>query len=169
MFVCMTFRVTACHTTVDCVETSVVHAVITSSNTKKCFYNGRVGCELTVQTSKIPMYERMWNFMEHKPEVFVDSTPEGLDKVLQSNYAFLLESTMNEYVTQRNCDLIQVGGLLDAKGYGIGTPIGPALYYVIFVEYASVQEVSVMVVDSSCSWCSVRSVLQYSVCTSSPQ
>jgi len=74
-----------------------------------------------VQTSKIPTYERMWNFMDHNPEVFVDSTKEGLDKVLQGNYAFLLESTMNEYVTQRNCDLIQVGGLLDAKGYGIAT------------------------------------------------
>jgi len=77
---------------------------------------------MTVQTSKIPTYERMWNFMDHNPEVFVDSTKEGLDKVLQGNYAFLLESTMNEYVTQRNCDLIQVGGLLDTKGYGIGTP-----------------------------------------------
>jgi len=66
----------------------------------------------------------MWYFMEHNPEVFVDSTKFGLEKVLHGNYAFLLESTMNEYVTQRNCQLMQVGGLLDAKGYGIGTPRG---------------------------------------------
>ena len=79
---------------------------------------------MTVQTSKIPTYERMWNYMDHNQEVFVDSTKAGLEKVLQDNYAFLLESTMNEYVTQRNCDLMQVGGLLDAKGYGIGTPRG---------------------------------------------
>jgi len=71
----------------------------------------------------------MWNFMEHNQEVFVNSTKEGLQKVLQGNYAFLLESTMNEYATQRNCDLMQVGGLLDAKGYGIATPRGPTLYY----------------------------------------
>jgi len=86
-------------------------------------------CELTVQTSKIPTYERMWNFMDHNPEVFVNSTKEGLEKVLQGNYSFLLESTMNEYVTQRNCDLIQVGGLLDAKGYGIGMPRGSSLLF----------------------------------------
>ena len=66
--------------------------------------------------------------MDHNPEVFVDSTKDGLDKVLQGNYAFLLESTMNEYVTQRNCELMQVGGLLDAKGYGIATPRGTPLF-----------------------------------------
>ena len=42
----------------------------------------------------------------------------------QGNYAFLMESTMIDYNIQRNCDLMQVGGLLDSKGYGIGTPIG---------------------------------------------
>jgi len=62
--------------------------------------------------------------MVQNPKVFVNSTKHGLDKVLEGNYAFLLESTMNEYVTQRNCELMQVGGLLDAKGYGIGTPRG---------------------------------------------
>ena len=66
----------------------------------------------------------MWDFMDHNQEVFVDSTKEGLAKVLQDNYAFLLESTMNEYARQRNCDLMQVGGLLDAKGYGIATHRG---------------------------------------------
>jgi len=70
----------------------------------------------------------MWNFMDHNQEVFVDSTKEGLDKVLTEKYAFLLESTMNAYVTQRNCELMQVGGLLDAKGYGIATPRGRLLH-----------------------------------------
>jgi len=69
----------------------------------------------------------MWYFMDHNAEVFVNSTKDGLDRVRKGNYAFLLESTMNEYVTQRNCDLMQVGGLLDAKGYGIGTPRGQPL------------------------------------------
>ena len=85
----------------------------------------RVRDDCIMQTSKIPTYERMWNFMErHEEDVFVNSTKDGLDKVLNDNYAFLLESTMNEYVTQRNCQLMQVGGLLDAKGYGIATPRG---------------------------------------------
>jgi ionotropic glutamate receptor len=69
----------------------------------------------------------MWNFMSDKPNVFVNSTREGIEMVRRGNYAFLLESTMNEYITQRNCDLMQVGGLLDSKGYGIGTPRGQCL------------------------------------------
>ena len=31
---------------------------------------------------------------------------------------------MIDYNAQRNCDLMQVGGLLDSKGYGIGTRVG---------------------------------------------
>ena len=59
-----------------------------------------------------------------KPSVFVNSTKEGIERVKNGDYAYLLESTMNEYITQRNCELMQVGGLLDSKGYGIGTPRG---------------------------------------------
>ncbi|KAJ3590359.1 hypothetical protein NHX12_008311, partial [Muraenolepis orangiensis] len=59
-----------------------------------------------------------------QPSVFVKSTEEGIARVLNSNYAFLLESTMNEYYRQRNCNLTQIGGLLDTKGYGIGMSPG---------------------------------------------
>lgn len=37
----------------------------------------------------------------------------------EENYAFFMESTSIEYVEERNCDVAQVGGLLDSKGYGI--------------------------------------------------
>jgi len=67
----------------------------------------------------------MWKAMnDFSPTVFVNSTEEGIERVKKGSYAFLLESRMNEYITQRNCDLMQVGGLLDSKGYGIGTPRG---------------------------------------------
>ncbi len=33
-----------------------------------------------------------------------------------------MESTSVEYVIERNCELAQVGGLLDSKGYGIALP-----------------------------------------------
>ncbi|KAM4704300.1 glutamate receptor ionotropic, kainate 4 isoform 2-T2 [Rhinophrynus dorsalis] len=79
------------------------------------------------QNSRYQTYQRMWNYMHSKqPSVFVKSTEEGIARVLNSNYAFLLESTMNEYYRQRNCNLTQVGGLLDTKGYGIGMPVGSA-------------------------------------------
>lgn len=59
-----------------------------------------------------------------KPSVFVNSTKEGVDRVLQGDYAYLAESTTIDYEVQRNCSLMIVGGLLDSKGYGIATPIG---------------------------------------------
>lgn len=37
------------------------------------------------------------------------------------SYAFLMESTSIEYVIERNCELTQVGGMLDSKGYGMYT------------------------------------------------
>ncbi|XP_069853506.1 glutamate receptor ionotropic, kainate 4 isoform X2 [Dipodomys merriami] len=77
------------------------------------------------QNSRYQTYQRMWNYMYSKqPSVFVKSTEEGIARVLNSNYAFLLESTMNEYYRQRNCNLTQIGDLLDTKGYGIGMPVG---------------------------------------------
>ena len=40
-------------------------------------------------------------------------------------YAYLLESSVNEYLNERYpCDTMKVGNNLDSKGYGIATPIG---------------------------------------------
>ena len=79
-----------------------------------------------LQTSKIESYARMWKAMqEFSPNAFVDSTADGIRRVEEGDYAYLLESRMLEYIIQRSCDLTQVGGLLDSKGYGIGTPRGP--------------------------------------------
>jgi len=80
----------------------------------------------------------MWNYMEASHErsveagdpsisVFVSSSEEGIERVLRGNYAFLMESTMIEYNMQKNCNLTQIGGLLDSKGYGIGTQISKLL------------------------------------------
>lgn len=75
--------------------------------------------------SKIGIYQKMWRFMESKkPSVFVQSYEEGINRVLEGNYAFLMESTMLDYAVQRDCNLTQIGGLLDSKGYGIATPKG---------------------------------------------
>jgi len=85
-----------------------------------------------IQSSKIPVYERMWNFMSTASDVFVRTTDDGVSKVRNSKgkYAFLLESTMNEYHNQRKpCNTMKVGGDLDSKGYGIATPINSDLRY----------------------------------------
>lgn len=75
--------------------------------------------------SKIETYQKMWRYMEsNDPETFVNTYEEGVERVLNGNYAFLCESTMLDYLIQRNCNLTQIGGLLDNKGYGIATPKG---------------------------------------------
>uniref|UniRef100_A0A1I8FHQ3 PBPe domain-containing protein n=1 Tax=Macrostomum lignano TaxID=282301 RepID=A0A1I8FHQ3_9PLAT len=86
------------------------------------------------QKATIPTYKSMFDFMSsNSAKCFVKSTPEGIERVLNENYAFILESTWNEYYTQRNCKLMQVGGLLDSKGYGIGMPAGSP-YVDVFSE-----------------------------------
>ncbi|XP_052126881.1 glutamate receptor ionotropic, kainate 2 isoform X1 [Frankliniella occidentalis] len=75
--------------------------------------------------SNFSTYQRMWSFMESaRPSVFTSSNGEGVDRVVKGkgNYAFLMESTSIEYVIERNCELTQIGGLLDSKGYGIAMP-----------------------------------------------
>ena len=63
--------------------------------------------------------------MSHfSPSVFVKDYDDGIRRVKRGNYAFLMESTMLDYVVQRDCNLTQIGGLLDSKGYGIATPKG---------------------------------------------
>ncbi len=61
--------------------------------------------------------------------VLTNSNREGIDKVLQEqgNYAFFMESTTIEYVTERYCQLQQVGGLLDSKSYGIAVQHGKTI------------------------------------------
>ncbi|KAK6187489.1 hypothetical protein SNE40_005502 [Patella caerulea] len=94
-------------------QTDIAYGTLKSGSTMTFF-----------RDSSIDIYKRMWAFMkEHEPGALMDSYADGINKVLEGNFAFLMESTTIDYVIQRNCELMQVGGLLDTKGYGIGTPI----------------------------------------------
>ncbi|EDW36537.1 GL18376 [Drosophila persimilis] len=83
------------------------------------------GSDLYPRDSKIGIYQKMWRYMENrKAAVFVKTYEDGIKRVMEGNYAFLMESTMLDYAVQRDCNLTQIGGLLDSKGYGIATPKG---------------------------------------------
>lgn len=87
---------------------------------------------LIQQKSKISTYEKMWAFMSsRKNTALVKNNREGIQRVLTTDYALLMESTSIEYISQRNCNLTQIGGLIDSKGYGVGTPIGKSDHYII--------------------------------------
>nr|CAD7453105.1 unnamed protein product [Timema tahoe] len=80
-----------------------------------------LGATLTFfRDSSNPVYQKMYRFMmEHKSEVTVKENKDGVEKVKKGGYAFLMESSSIDYITQRNCDLTRIGNLLDNKGYGI--------------------------------------------------
>lgn len=62
---------------------------------------------------------------QFKPSAFAVDNNDGEQRVKKSNrmYAFLMESAPMEYITNRECTLERVGGLLDSKGYGIALPV----------------------------------------------
>lgn len=97
---------------------------------------------LFLQKTKISTYDKMWEFMNSRRQsVMVKSVEDGIQRVLTSDYAFLMESTTIEFVTQRNCNLTQIGGLIDSKAYGVGTPMGKSpetLHPVSFDRFVSV-------------------------------
>ena len=91
----------------------------------------------------------MWREMERGgPEVLLRGNQEGIDKVVSEKgfYAFFMESVTIEYLTNRNCDLRQVGTPLDSKSYGIAMPqgiykaTGNAIYSEIFFTYIIVSK-----------------------------
>ncbi|KAK1344390.1 hypothetical protein QTO34_014957 [Cnephaeus nilssonii] len=93
------------------------------------------------QKSKISTYEKMWAFMGSRQQTaLVGSSEDGIQRVLTADYALLMESTSIEYVTQRNCSLTQIGGLIDSKGYGVGTPMGSPLRDRVTVALLQLQE-----------------------------
>ncbi|KAK6493319.1 glutamate receptor 2 isoform X7 [Huso huso] len=101
-------------------QSEIAYGTLDSGSTKEFF-----------RRSKIALFDKMWTYMKSaEPSVFVKTTVEGVARVQKSKgkYAYLLESTMNEYIEQRKpCDTMKVGGNLDSKGYGIATPKGSSL------------------------------------------
>ena len=70
--------------------------------------------------SNYSTYKDMYDYMKaNEDEVLTQDNDSGLKKVLMEDYAFLMESSSIEYITERYCNVTQIGGLLDAKGYGI--------------------------------------------------
>lgn len=74
--------------------------------------------------SHIDTYKRIGQTME-KYKTYVKSNDEGQERVEEGKFAFFMESTSIEYITERNCNLTQIGGLLDSKGYGVATSKKP--------------------------------------------
>ncbi|XP_004708789.1 glutamate receptor 2 isoform X5 [Echinops telfairi] len=118
-------------------QTEIAYGTLDSGSTKEFF-----------RRSKIAVFDKMWTYMRSaEPSVFVRTTAEGVARVRKSKgkYAYLLESTMNEYIEQRKpCDTMKVGGNLDSKGYGIATPKGSSLRNAVNLAVLKLNEQGVL-------------------------
>lgn len=89
-------------------QTTIEYGCLKSGSTENFF-----------KETKIKMFSNMWNFMKTRPHVFMAKNEHGKQRVEQGGYAYLMEGASIEYIVERNCNLTQIGGLLDTKGYGI--------------------------------------------------
>lgn len=87
------------------------------------------------KNSQVGLYQRMYANMESAlPRVHVKSTDEAIERVKRGGYAALLEATTIRYQTERDCEVTQVGGLLNIRGYGIAFPLDSS--YVTYFNWA---------------------------------
>lgn len=79
---------------------------------KKMWRNMEVRSDSHASTLKFHFLSFFLSFhlQNKKPSVFVSTYEEGIKRVLEGNYAFLMESTMLDFNVQRDCNLTQIGG-----------------------------------------------------------
>ncbi|KAL3314275.1 Glutamate receptor ionotropic, kainate 1, partial [Cichlidogyrus casuarinus] len=73
--------------------------------------------------SKDENYKKMGETMQ-KEDSYATTVAEGISRVEDGNFAFILESSLLEYYNYRKCNLKQIGGMLDTKYYSIGLKTG---------------------------------------------
>lgn len=112
--------------TVEKVDLTITNVDDLANQTKISYGVFRGGSTMNFfKESRIETYKRMWKYMQQNPDLsFVSSNSEGVKRVLRGDYAYLMESPLIDYEIQRDCNLTQIGGLLDSKGYGIATQLG---------------------------------------------
>ena len=74
----------------------------------------------------------MYAYMKKNSGVMSATYPDGIKRVKKGNYAFFMENLMIDYQVQRDCELMQVGGQLDSKGYGVGLPMSQYHFFLFF-------------------------------------
>ncbi|XP_058983025.1 glutamate receptor ionotropic, kainate 2 isoform X2 [Musca domestica] len=107
--------------TIESLSTPIENVEDLAANKGGVNYGAKLGGSTSTffKDAKYPTYQKMNEFMTSHPEYMTSTNAEGVERVEKENYAFLMESTTIEYITERRCSLTQVGSLLDEKGYGI--------------------------------------------------
>lgn len=116
------------------------------------------GCVATGSTraffkgTQIEEYRKMFRKMEKNPHVYVKNNMEGKLRAIRGNYAFFMESAAIEFIVERECNLTQIGSLLDSKGYGIATRMNSQLTRILSEGVLRLQELGVLQVLKDRWW-----------------
>lgn len=72
---------------------------------------------------------KIWEHMrKNSPNSFTKSNEEGIKKVRNGNYVYILPNTIGDYITHREpCDLVTHSKFLMNRGYGLAVQKGSAL------------------------------------------
>ncbi|NWI01047.1 GLRK protein, partial [Tichodroma muraria] len=74
------------------------------------------------KNSKNPIHQMVYEYMEKRREhVLVKTYQEAVQRVMDSNYAFIGESISQDLAAARHCNLIRAPEVIGAGGFGIAT------------------------------------------------
>ncbi|XP_053136811.1 probable glutamate receptor [Hemicordylus capensis] len=77
------------------------------------------------KNSKNPIQQLVYDSMNKKKDtVLAKNYQEAIQRVLDSNYAFIGESVSQDLAVARHCNLVRSPEVLGARGFGIATPKG---------------------------------------------
>ncbi len=74
--------------------------------------------------SRDPTIRKMYLYMARNPDVLVDNAKDGVDRVNNSRYAFIIESTFAEFLSGMYCNLTYIEDKLNhfPRQYAIALP-----------------------------------------------
>uniref|UniRef100_A0A8D0HK36 Glutamate receptor n=1 Tax=Sphenodon punctatus TaxID=8508 RepID=A0A8D0HK36_SPHPU len=77
------------------------------------------------KNSKNSVQQMIYEYMDKRRDhVLVKSYQEGIQRVMESDYAFIGESISQDLEVARHCNLIRAMEVIGARGFGIATPKG---------------------------------------------
>ncbi|XP_074874217.1 putative glutamate receptor [Carettochelys insculpta] len=77
------------------------------------------------KNSRNPIHQMIYEYMDKRRDyVLVKSYQEAVQRVLESNYAFIGESISQDLAAARHCNLIRAPEVIGARGFGIATAKG---------------------------------------------
>ena len=75
------------------------------------------------------IYHMLWrNMQRFEPNVFTETNEAGIERVRKEKYAFIIPSTIGEYISMRlPCDLVTMDRFLMKRGYSLSVQQGSPL------------------------------------------